>query len=171
MTHLFFENGDLLTYTKADFIVQQCNCLTVKSHGLAESIARIFPDADTYSKRKPIGARNLSVPEDRGTPGSISIHKKVINMYAQWRPGRIGAPYFSSYPESPQPETVQTRQKWFRECLEIISHSLGSEPKTLAFPFQIGCGLAGGDWKVYQQMLEEFAAKNPQFKVVIITKI
>lgn len=167
---LLFEDGDLLQFEKADFIVQQCNCLSVKPHGLAESIARAFPEADTYSKRQAMGSRNLACPKDRAIPGSITIHNRVINMYAQWRPGRIGAPYFSAYPDGEEKETSLTRQKWFSECLDAISTKLGKEPKTIAFPFKIGCGLAGGDWKVYEKMLQDFAARNPQHKVVIVTQ-
>ena len=29
--------------------------------------------------------------------------------------------------------------------------------KSIAFPFQIGCGLAGGDWNVYLNETERFA--------------
>jgi hypothetical protein len=27
----------------------------------------------------------------------------------------------------------------------------------IAFPYGIGCGLAGGNWKRYEEMIEEFA--------------
>jgi len=167
---VFEENGDLLTCT-ADFIVQQCNCLTVNSHGLAQSIAAKFPDADTYALRRAVRNKNLAIAEDRGKPGTISIHKHVINMYAQWRPGPIKSPYFTRYPEyKEEPESAEMRQKWFKRCLQEIS-LLFPQSLTLAFPFKIGCGLAGGNWTVYKKMLEKFALENPRFKVVIITQL
>ena len=36
---------------------------------------------------------------------------------------------------------------------------------SIAFPEQIGCGLAGGDWGAYERMLEEFADANPDVRV------
>ena len=167
MSNLSFENGDLLQCKNVDFIVQQCNCLTIQSRGLAQSISKVFPDADTYSKRRS-DVKNVAIAEDRDVPGSISIHKKVINMYAQWRPGRVGGPYFSHYPESVQPETVKSREKWFLQCLNAISLAFDSEAKTFAFPHKIGCGLAGGDWSIYLQMLKDFAEKHPHFKILIV---
>ena len=38
---------------------------------------------------------------------------------------------------------------------------------SIAFPEQIGCGLAGGDWGAYERMLEEFADANPDVRVYI----
>jgi len=29
----------------------------------------------------------------------------------------------------------------------------------IGFPYGIGCGLAGGDWKKYKKMLEDFASQ------------
>lgn len=167
MSNLFFENGDILQFKNVDFIVQQCNCLTIKSRGLAEAIAAAYPDADTYSKRRP-NSKNLAIEEDRHIPGTISVHKKVINMYAQWRPGRVQGPHFSLYPESLETETTKSREKWFLQCLSAIASTFGNEPKRFAFPFKIGCGLAGGDWKVYLRMLQEFAEKNPHFTITIV---
>lgn len=40
---------------------------------------------------------------------------------------------------------------------------------TVAFPHGIGCGLAGGNWKVYSQMIEDWATLQP-FRVLIVQK-
>lgn len=61
-------DGDLLTHP-CDLIVHQCNCLTVRNHGLAAVIAEAMPEADIYARRAPVRAgRNLARPEDRGVP-------------------------------------------------------------------------------------------------------
>ena len=46
---------------------------------------------------------------------------------------------------------------WFPQCLE----NLGKKEKyqNLAFPYKIGCGLAGGNWDHYLPMIEDFAFK------------
>lgn len=40
----------------------------------------------------------------------------------------------------------------------------------VAFPYGIGCGLAGGNWEEYRTVLEEFAEANPQYAIVIVKK-
>ena len=83
--------GDVLKVTTVDAIVQQCNCLAVKAHGLSQPIADRYLWADPYRIRRPEGKRNLAVREDRAVPGSIQILKNptgdtpdVIVLYAQW---------------------------------------------------------------------------------------
>jgi hypothetical protein len=43
---VIFLKGNLVEKKNVDAIVHQCNCLTVKSHGLSKQIARKFPWAD-----------------------------------------------------------------------------------------------------------------------------
>ena len=42
-------------------------------------------------------------------------------------------------------------------------------PKTIAFPKDIGCGLAGGHWPHYEEMILDFATDNPECQVTIVT--
>lgn len=165
-----YVNGDLLQCAEADWIVQQCNCLTVRAHGLAQTLFAKFPNANCYAKRRAIGQRNLAVDADRAAPGSVSlVDDKVVNMFAQWRPGSTSSKWFSSYPEFPgEKETVEAREKWFQQCLDALSLLGGERKLTIAFPFRIGCGLAGGDWDRYSAMIAAFEQKNKERITVLI---
>ena len=57
-----------------------------------------------------------------------------------------------------------TRQGWFQECLDAIGKL---NLKSVAFPYEIGCGLAGGKWACYDNMLQKFACENPETEVFI----
>lgn len=119
---------------KETYIAHQCNCATFKSAGLAKLIFEHFPEAD-YA--------NVSM-SDR-LPGRITIHGRIINMYAQIRPGR--------------PTTNETRAmrlQWLRRCLFEVSESL-THDVSLALPYGIGCGLAGGDWDDTYALIKRFA--------------
>lgn len=151
------ETGDLLEFV-GGIIVQQCNCLTVKSHGLSKQIAQRFPSADPYTRRRPVGKRNLAISADRATPGTVWREGRVVCFMAQWRPGKINSPYFGKYPESDPPETADQREKWFAECLAELA---SKEPLQVAFPDHIGCGMAGGNWVQYERMIHEFAERLP----------
>lgn len=164
-------NGDIIK-CDADFIVQQCNCLTVTAHGLSASIAAAHPNADAYKHRRRLGKRNLAIPEDRDRPGTMKIlDTKVVCLFGQWRPGRIETSYFSTYPESPDGvETAELRKTWFQRALDEFGTVLDKKEGSVkvAFPMFIGCGLAGGDWKEYKKMIDRFAEVHPQAEIVLV---
>lgn len=150
-------NGYLLD-AKEEYIAQQCNCVTVKAHGLSAAIAKRFPYADLYSQRSRIGSRNCTADPD--IPGTIKIAadpecpKKIICMFAQWTPGKPSA-YSKFYPKTFD-DSYKSRKIYFKKCLDEID-SLGIN--RIAMPYLIGCGLAGGIWKDYETMLKN--AKTP----------
>ena len=61
-------------------------------------------------------------------------------------------------------ETYENRFMWFKMCLEEIAKL---KPTSLAFPYNIGCGLAGGNWNQYYPALQEFSAKYPEIKITL----
>jgi O-acetyl-ADP-ribose deacetylase (regulator of RNase III) len=157
--------GNLLEATE-DFIVQQCNCISLKPHGLSASITKKFPFADSYGIRKGVSG-NLAIPKDRNIPGTIAImgngqdQRFVINMFAQYS---YGKPYSTLNKNKQWQDSYEDRKIWFKNCLEEISKT---KPKSLAFPYNIGCGLAGGNWKDYYSILEQFSKDNPNIKIVL----
>ncbi len=74
--------GDLVE-DKLDvkYVIQQINCLAVKSHGLSASLSESYPYSDTYyycrQKQMIIPGHlynlNLASHTTRGTPGEIDI--------------------------------------------------------------------------------------------------
>ena len=147
--------GDI-TETEHKYIVHQCNCNTVKSHGLSKTIANKFPWADVYSKRIQIGSRNAtSCPS---TPGTIELltngNKTIICLFAQWTPGKPGD-YTKYYPKT-YDDTEMNRINWFKDCINKVDDL---KLDKITMPFKIGCGLAGGNWDVYKQILQESKTK------------
>jgi len=61
-------------------------------------------------------------------------------------------------------ELVIQDAKYFKSCLDRMLEipDLGS----IAFPYKIGCGAAGGTWGAYQAMIEAFTAKTSANVVV-----
>ena len=90
----------------------------------------------------------------------------VINMFAQWE---MGAPdKYKRVQPAPPSDSAPTRERAFKECLEKISQlPADSKPCSIAFPHEIGCGLAGGAWVKYDIMLKEWAAANPEIEVLV----
>ena len=167
MTHV---RGNILTTTNVDAICHQVNCLTTKPHGLSLQIARAHPWADIYSHRRPVGRRNLATRDTRGYPGTIRIfekkdHPAVICFQSQWDYGKCGRRRQRHI--RPYSDTRGNRQKWFRHCLNELG---ATHFKNIAFPWKIGCGLGGGDWDIYYDMILTFAQQYDKNVTFVIPK-
>lgn len=155
------KQGNILD-AEEQYICHQCNCVTETSYGLATQIFQKFPHANTYILRKKNQYSTQSLPS------TISVHKNIINMYSQYGPGKSLKDFPASEAEHGKPnsfnDSYELRKKWFADCLLEISKL---KPISIALPFNIGCGLAGGKWADYEEMLNTFCKENPEVKVVL----
>jgi len=168
--------GDLLL-VDADVLVQQCNCLTIKSAGLAKAIADRL-GVDPYRDRKPVTANgNIATQKTSGVPGTVSWYpiengnKNVACLFAQYCPGKVNRyPYYRKLcDERGIDDSASARLAWFAQCLEILAKQVKERQLTrVAFPCGIGCGLAGGRWSEYNAVIAEWAKTNPDLDVVIV---
>jgi O-acetyl-ADP-ribose deacetylase (regulator of RNase III) len=146
--------ADILA-TNCGYIAHQINATSMgKAAGVARTIFDAYPHADAYSYRKKI--------EPMARMGSIEVHDGgdcyVINMLSQYYPG-------DPDPDISSADSYHAREKWFKKCLNKIAKIKGLE--SIAFPYKIGCGLAGGHWPNYEKMLLEFARKNDTVEVFL----
>jgi hypothetical protein len=90
---------------------------------------------------------------------------------AQWNMGKAGSTYYHGEAGMDMyQDTRKNREAWFKQCLEgLESWCITNHIKTVAFPYKIGCGLAGGDWKHYLKMITDFAEENSHLQVTIYT--
>jgi O-acetyl-ADP-ribose deacetylase (regulator of RNase III) len=137
-----FVNGDILNATE-DYIVQQVNATGNRNMGLASSISKKYPLSNIYS--------GIHKVENR-IPGTVIIRDKVINIVGQINPGKPS-----------KNDSAINRINFFKNALNLIPKNLVS----IAFPMGIGCGLAGGDWNVYLNLIKQFKINNPNTKVTI----
>lgn len=122
--------GDLLK-AKEQYIAHQCNCTSTGVAGLAYHVLHYVPE----SRVEPANRRYRKISVHHGK------NLSVINMYAQYNPG---------YPTPKGNDTVERREEAFLNCLREI-YKLN--PDSIAFPYKIGCGLAGGSWERYLEMI------------------
>ena len=151
---LYYEEGDLLS-GKYDIICHQVNCQGVMGAGLAKQIKYKYPEVfDDYVEfcveDAPLGTSAIT---------QLNNGKLCISMFAQDKYGR---------------DRCYTDYVAFDNCLNMIAlyiqtHHLSSET-TIAFPYKIGCGLAGGDWEIIKWLLNDFS-ERVKCKVIIVNKI
>jgi len=148
--------GDLFE-SDAKYIVHQCNCVTWNAAHLAQSMFRRFPHADIYNPRR--GTEKHDEPGTIIVRGDGESERFVVAILGQYYPGS------PKYPNSSK-DGYNVRQKYFRQGLSKLAEV--TDLHSVAFPWGIGCGAAGGDWPTYLQMIQEFAASVPEVRVTIV---
>jgi len=156
---LKFVNGDLLG-SDCTYICHQCNCVTSYGKGLSSAMFSKFPYANIYSERISKNRKDSDFfdnleRKEKSVPGHIIVkgngkdERFVINMLAQYYPG----------PSKYGNDSEEKRLRWFQDCLDEMGQ-LVEENVSFAFPYQIGCGLAGGKWDKYLEMIQKFQKKH-----------
>lgn len=151
---LKFEQGDLVKGNYPIFC-QQVNCKGVMGAGLAKQIRKKYPEV--YKEYKDI----------------CDFDKAILGVshFTKTSDGRICICLFSQddYGRS----KCYTDYKAFKACLRGIALYMQCKPLdcTVAFPYGIGCGLAGGDWNIVLKMLKEFSDEIKQDVFVVYKEI
>ncbi len=138
------QKGDLLD-AQEKYIMHQCNCVSLTAKILAKQIFDKFDYADTYKKRIRGNKNTYSSPGTIEILGDGTDKRFIINAYSQFYPS------VSKYPC----DSKQKRLFWFGQCLNQIAKIENLE--SVAMPFKIGCGTAGGDWNDYFETIKGFA--------------
>ena len=147
----------------------------MKPHGISASIASKYAYADLYGNRTGKRA-NCASPASQDTPGtcilarpSSSINGPVVAcLMGQIAPGKPGN-WSKQYNVQPDIDNASCRCEYFKSALNELATACQNEGwKLIAFPYNIGCGLAGGSWTDYCTLLEEFAHNVSVFGVSVI---
>jgi len=130
--------GNLLDATE-DLIIHGCNCFCNMNAGVAKALKEMWPDvyqADLNTKKgatNKLGSYSFS---------PVSLNQAVINAYTQYRYGR---------------GKVHLDYSALKKVLDTINKEWPTS--SIALP-KIGCGLAGGDWKKVQPIIEKSLHSN-----------
>ncbi len=143
----------------AKYIVHQCNCITWRSAHLAQDMFRRFPWSDIYTSRRDTHIEDM--PGEIIIRGSGQDQRYVIAILGQKYPGK---PRFQT-----GIDCAEMRQKYFHGGLKKILEIKNIE--SIAFPYAIGCGVAGGNWEFYQEQINRFADVISEVDVSIVKLI
>ena len=66
---------------------------------------------------------------------------------------------------------LNTLVKLIKKDLYVLTEIAKLKPTSLAFPYNIGCGLAGGDLDKYYPTLQEFSIQNSEIKISLYNSI
>jgi len=152
--------GDLLT-VDADFICHQTNFYGVMGGGVARAIwNKLLDDNARYAYRDLCRAqgRNLlgcvqNLPAIRGSDEKAVI---LFNLFCQ--------------DDNPQADGGLTRYDCMRSCLEYVERCAKLHRKTVALPGYMGCGIAGGNWRIVRGIIEDVFGKSSVPCVIVYLK-
>ena len=128
--------GDLIKMAKAgefEVIAHGCNCFRNMGAGIARQIKYVFPEAYEVDRATAHGSK-----KKLGTLSCASIGDlDVLNLYTQFSygGGRINVDY-----------------KAIEKCFTTVNQMYKNSDVEIGIPL-IGCGLAGGDWKKVEQII------------------
>lgn len=143
MAKLHYEQGDLIAAAKETEkdIAHQCNCFCTMGAGIAPLIASAFPDALTADQATEAGNPYKLGTYSKGLDKTHGV--TVYNLYGQfhWRKFQLDKGRNTDYDA-------------LNSAIKLMSDDLVTRgKKRIALP-KIGCGLAGGDWRVVESMLK-----------------
>ncbi len=165
--------ADILDFPEnAAWMIHGCNIRRTFGAGLAAQIARRYPavsnadknrigpafvaDGKTLEPEVRRGGTILPVPLDcyDGKKGIINLYQQDLSILARKTGVR------------------QLNYEWFYQALRETWMFLSRPGKmftgTLAVPHGIGCGLAGGNWRIVGPMLEEVLVKSAKWQTILV---
>jgi len=135
-------DGDILQ-AEENIICHQVNCQGVMGSGLAKQIRAKYPEVYASYIKYCRGCKDNNPKNLLGEVQTVLVNdgKVIANLFGQFNYGK-GKQY--------------TDYKALKQSLEgilTIATMVGDD--SIAVPYNLGCGLAGGDWNIVYKIIEE----------------
>lgn len=140
---LTYKKGCLIEAAKSgrlSAIAHQANCFNTMKSGIAPLIAAYCPEAYEADQKTEKGNKSKL---GTFTYGFSSNGVMVWNLYGQYNYGRVPGVVYTNYDALFQ--ALSKMGAWLYNS---------SGPNTIGLP-KLGCGLAGGDWQVVEQIIKD----------------
>ncbi|MCY7830321.1 Appr-1-p processing protein [Bacillus spizizenii] len=138
--------GNILDASE-DIIVQQVNCKGVMGAGLAKAILNKYPNV----KKEYQSFRNFNLNK-----GLTDKHLLGLVNYVRVSDGKVIANVFGqvNIKKNHFDKTVYTKTEALTRGLKEVKELSKQLNKSVAIPYGIGCGLAGGDWNIISELID-----------------
>jgi len=134
---------DILTIREDAVICHQVNCIGVMGGGLALQVREQYPDAyDVYKAKDDWRLGDCQIVH-------VGNEIYIANLAGQ---KNIGT-------------GLQTDYKALAQALRVARDFADANELELALPYMMGCGLAGGNWDIVSDMIEQIAPNATVYKL------
>lgn len=159
MLTIQFIKGDALS-VPCDMVCHQTNCLGVMGGGIALQVKKQYPFVyEQYAKK---------CKEEKALLGTsqliccVAEGKIIANLFGQNGIGNVGC----------QTDYEAFRTAYESALVKLYNHNKPASELVVAVPYKIGCGLAGGDWNIVQNILINTTKYFMEdYKVNVVLKI
>ncbi len=137
----------------AQCIIHQANCFCRIHSGVAAGIRKYYPEAVEADNQTVVGdiEKMGKFTSAEGKDGKI-----IYNLYGQYKPGT---------------DSRKTNYESFFSGLTLIRNDIIVRNIThVSLPYNIGCGLAGGDWRIIENMIHVVFAEYSEKYIVDLCK-
>ncbi|WGE37170.1 Appr-1-p processing protein [Bacillus stercoris] len=150
------EKGNILDATE-DIIVQQVNCKGVMGAGVAKAILNKYSNV----KKEYQSFRNFNLNKGLTDKDLLGL----VN-YVRVSDGKVIANVFGqiNIKKNRFDKTVYTKTEALTRGLKEVKELSKQLNKSVAIPYGIGCGLAGGDWNIISELIDSIFS---DYKVTI----
>ena len=137
----------------APCIIHQANCFCRIYSGVAAGIRKYYPEA--------VEADDKTIAGDIEKLGKFTSAfgadgKIIYNMYGQYNYGS---------------DKRKTNYEAFFSGLTLVRNDVIVRGIThVSLPYNIGCGLAGGDWRIIENIIHVVFADHPEIEIVDLCK-
>jgi O-acetyl-ADP-ribose deacetylase (regulator of RNase III) len=156
--------GNLLT-SDSDVIIHGCNCFGTMGAGIAAQVKKTYPEAyktdlaTTKGDRFKLGTFSFAPVSKSGIQPKL-----IFNLYSQyrWGPDEHGNPLVDYRAITKGSALIRDLlAKESATCLDKDFDSL-----KISYP-KIGAGLAGGNWKIIENLLNQVWQNHPIYVYVL----
>ena len=158
-------SGDLMN-TSIQFVAHQVNCLGVFGAGVAKCIREKHPDV--YTKYKELCEE--SSPEELFGTSYVckcnNYNRAIINLFGQYQ-------YRTIKRQTDCMTDYTALRNAIIDSIEYIRNEYMREDGcqiVIAIPYNMSCGLAGGDWGIVSSMLERIEKDENVLFVAYVLK-
>jgi O-acetyl-ADP-ribose deacetylase (regulator of RNase III) len=138
--------GNLLD-SDCQVMMHQCNCFSTMGAGIAKQFAQKWPEVSQADKAfMPYNPTGKLGQVSRALVAHSSVF--VYNLYGQY-----------NYGTGKQQTNYEALNSAIRKMLEELKQLPMFTDLKMGLPYGMGCGLAGGDWKIVSAMLEKISAE------------
>ena len=142
--------GNLLDFPNGiNMIFHQANTENIMGAGIAQQIRKRYPQAYKADKDLfiPKGRKRLGYYSQALVSGDSKDYKLVVNLYGQ----RLGEDSIWGFPTN----YFALRDALWHSLEDVASYAGRYNEPICGFPFGMGCGLGGGDWKIVEYIIRE----------------
>lgn len=129
-------NGDITKVITSGYILHQVNCMSAMGAGVALALMKKWPQVRSEYMRF---SKQVTKPKDLlGQVGYVRVEDNltVINSFTQ-----LG------YGNAHRTGISDTNEELLIRNIRNAAEKAASENTTVAVPYLVGCGLAGGNWE------------------------